>query len=63
MSGTKKKTTKKSATKETKHKSIVSNEESIMTRLEVVEKMLVHTRDEFKEIKLIINRLKDRMGL
>jgi len=60
---------KKTETKDTKVKSkpspktVVSNESSIMTRLEVVEKMLVITRDEFKETKSIVERMKARMGL
>ena len=60
---------KKTETKDTKTKSqpskkaVVSNDSSIMTRLEVVEKMLVITRDEFKEIASIVERMKARMGL
>tara|TARA_R100000152_G_C6773941_1_gene201505 strand:- start:2043 stop:2219 length:177 start_codon:yes stop_codon:yes gene_type:complete len=54
---------KKKETKDTKTKSVVSNESSIMTRLEVVEKMLLITRDEFKKVTSIVERMKERMGL
>tara|TARA_Y100001963_G_scaffold21443_2_gene27689 strand:- start:6604 stop:6798 length:195 start_codon:yes stop_codon:yes gene_type:complete len=60
---------KKAETKDTKKKSkstqggVVSTESSILTRLAVVEKMLVITRDEFTEMKGMLKRIKDRMGL
>ena len=54
---------KKKETINTKTKSVVSNESSIMTRLEVVEKMLLVTRNEFKDIKRLVERMKTRMGL
>ena len=59
MPAGKKKETKKSTPK----KAIVSNESSIITRLEVVEKMLLITRDEAKDMSKMIKRLNDRMGL
>lgn len=56
---------KKKETKTTKKKpkAVVSNESSIMTRLEVVEKMLLITREELNDMTLIYKRIKDRMGL
>ena len=55
---------KKKETKNTKPtKSVVSNESSIMTRLEVVEKMLLITRDEINEMKTIFERIRSRMGI
>tara|TARA_R100000322_G_scaffold138616_1_gene94395 strand:+ start:219 stop:383 length:165 start_codon:yes stop_codon:yes gene_type:complete len=50
-------------TKTTKTKAVVSNDSSIKTRLEIVEKMLLVTRDELKEMKGIFERMKSRMGL
>tara|TARA_R110002051_G_C8565279_1_gene474889 strand:+ start:602 stop:775 length:174 start_codon:yes stop_codon:yes gene_type:complete len=47
----------------TKSESVVSNKSSVMTRLEIVEKMLLVTRDEFKDIKRLVERMKTRMGL
>ena len=56
---------KKKETKSTKEmpKATHSIDESIMTRLEVVEKLLLITRDEFKEVQSMLKRIKDRMGL
>tara|TARA_Y100001972_G_C7473036_1_gene240766 strand:- start:336 stop:512 length:177 start_codon:yes stop_codon:yes gene_type:complete len=53
----------KTETKTTKTKAVVSNDSSIKTRLEIVEKMLLVTRDELKEMKSIFERIKSRMGL
>ena len=53
----------KTEAKTTKTKAVVSNESSIKTRLEIVEKMLLVTRDELKEMKSIFERMKSRMGL
>jgi|TARA_R100001129_G_scaffold134652_1_gene96111 hypothetical protein len=53
----------KTETKTTKTKAVVSNDSSIKTRLEIVEKMLLVTRDELKEMKGIFERIKSRMGL
>ena len=54
---------KETKTTKTKPKSVVSNENSIMTRLDVVEKMLNITRDELKEMTSIYKRIRDRMGI
>ena len=58
-------TGKKKETKTTKKRpaSVTSNESSIMTRLEVVEKMLLITRDDIKEMRDIFERIRNRMGL
>ena len=57
-------TGKKKETKNTKPKEVVvSNESSIMTRLEVVEKMLIITRDEINEMKTIFERIRSRLGV
>ena len=56
---------KKKETKDTKTKSkgIVSTEDSILTRLEVVEKMLLITREDVSEIKTVFERIRNRLGL
>tara|TARA_R110002012_G_C11579960_1_gene605283 strand:- start:281 stop:463 length:183 start_codon:yes stop_codon:yes gene_type:complete len=54
---------KETKSTKTKPKAVTSNQSSIMTRLEVVEKMLVVTRDELKEVTNIVEKLKTRMGL
>ena len=56
---------KKKETKSTKEmpKATHSIDETIRTRLEVVEKLLLITRDEFKEVQSMLKRIKDRMGL
>ena len=56
---------KKKETKDTKAKSkgTVSIEDSILTRLEVVEKMLLITREDVSEIKTVFERIRNRLGL
>ena len=56
---------KKKETKDTKPKpkGVVSIESSIMTRLEVVEKMLLITRDELNDMKTIFERIRSRLGI
>ena len=61
----KKKETKDIRTKKVKEtlQAVVSNEDSIMTRLEVVEKMLVITREDINEMKTIFERIGSRLGI
>ena len=61
----KKKETKDIRTKKVKEtlQAVVSNEDSIMTRLEVVEKMLVITREDINEMKTIFERIRSRLGI